>query len=93
MIKDSKHVKINSVNPFCLIISKANGYLEKINKKKYLPLVLTNERKKRIKTYAERCSKIKDWIRSITKNSDHFDKSYMKIKFNSDNDLPLNKTI
>ena len=30
---------------------------------------------------------------SITKNSDNYDEKYMKIKFNSDNELPLNKMI
>ena len=38
-------------------------------------------------------SKIRDLIGSITKNSDDYDESYMKIKFNSDDKLPLNKTI
>ena len=38
-------------------------------------------------------SKIRDLIRSITKNSNDYDEKYMKIKFNSDNELPLNKTI
>ena len=38
-------------------------------------------------------SKIRDLIRSITKNSDDYDAKYMKIKFNSDDELPLNKTI
>ena len=32
-------------------------------------------------------------IRSITKNSDDYDEKYMKIKFNSDDELLLNKTI
>ena len=32
-------------------------------------------------------------IRSITKNSDSYDENYKKIKFNSHNELPLNKTI
>ena len=32
-------------------------------------------------------------IRSITKNSDDYDEKYMKIKFNSDDKLLLNKTI
>ena len=41
-IKDSKYVKTNSVNSFDLIFSKMNGYLEEINKKKYLTLVPTN---------------------------------------------------
>ena len=30
---------------------------------------------------------------SITKNSDDYDEKHMKIKFNSDDDLPLNKTL
>ena len=38
-------------------------------------------------------SKIRDLIRSITKNSDDYDEKYMNIKFNSDDELPLNKTI
>ena len=32
-VKDSKYVKINSVNPLYLIFSKKNGYFEEINKK------------------------------------------------------------
>ena len=32
-------------------------------------------------------------MRSITNNSDDYDKKYMKIKFSSSEDLPLNKTI
>ena len=32
-------------------------------------------------------------IRSITKNSDDYDEKYLKIKFDSDDILPLNKTI
>ena len=38
-------------------------------------------------------SKIRDLIRSITKKSDNYDEKYIKIKFNSDDELPLNKTI
>ena len=38
-------------------------------------------------------SKIRDLIRSITKNADDYDEKYMKIKFNLGDELPLNKTI
>ena len=38
-------------------------------------------------------SKISDLIRSITKNSNDYDEKYKKIKFNSDDELPLNKMI
>ena len=47
----------------------------------------------KIKKYEELWIKIRDLIRSITKNSDYYDEKYMKIKFNSDDKLPLNKMI
>ena len=85
-IKDSKYIKINSVNPLYLIFNKVNGYFEEINGNKYLMLVTTNESK-------ELWNKIRYLIRLITKNSDDYDEIYMKNKFNSDDELPLNKTI
>ena len=48
----------------------------------YLTLVPTNKSKQEIKKYEELWSKIRDLIRSETKNSDDYDKKYMKIKFN-----------
>ena len=92
-IKDLKYVKIYSVNPLYLIFSKVNGYFEEINKSKYLTLVPTNESKEKNKKYEELWNKIRDFIRSVTKNSDDYDEKYMKIKFHSDDKLPLNKTI
>ena len=67
--------------------------LEKLNENKYFTLVPTNESKEQIKKYEELWSKIKDLIRSITKNSGDYDEKYMKIKFNSDDELLLNKMI
>ena len=92
-IKDSKYVNTYSVNPLYLIFRKVNECFEEINKTKYLLLVPTNESKEKIKKYQELWSKIRDLARSITKNSDDYDEKYMKIKFNSDDKLPLNKTI
>ena len=63
-IKDSKNVKINSVNPLYLIFSKVNGYFKKINENKNLTLVHTNKSKEIIKKYEEMWSKIRDLIRS-----------------------------
>ena len=37
--------------------------------------------------------KIRDLIRSITKISDDYDEKYIKMKFNLDDKLPLNKMI
>ena len=92
-IKDSKYVKIYSVNPLYLIFNKVNGYFEEITGNKYLTLVPTNESKEKIKKYEEIWDKIRDLIRSHTKKSDDYDEKYMKINFNSDDGLPLNKTI
>ena len=49
--------------------------------------------KKKIYKHEELLSKIRDLIRLITKNSDDHDGKHMKIKFDSDDKLPLNKTI
>ena len=65
------------------------GYFEEISGIKYLTLVPNNESKEKVKKYEELWSKIRDLSRSITKNSDDYDEKYMKIKFNSDDELPL----
>ena len=48
-MKNSKYVKIHSVNPFYFIFSKVNEYFKEINKNKCLTLVHTNESKEIIK--------------------------------------------
>ena len=73
-------MKINSVNPSYFIMNKVNGNFEDINKNKYLTLAPSNESKEKIKKYEELRSKIKDLIRSVTKNADNYDKKYIKIK-------------
>ena len=82
--KDLKYVKINNGNLLYLIFSKVNRYFEEINKNKYLTLVSTNQSKEKLKKYEELRSKSRDLTRLINKNSNDFDKKYMKIKFNAD---------
>ena len=81
------------MNPLYLISNKVNGYFEGTNGNKYLTLVPKNEFKNETKKYKELWFKIKDLIKSVTKNSDDYDENFMKIKFNSDDQLPLNKMI
>ena len=90
-IKSSKYIKINNVNLSYLIFSKVSWYFEEINKSKYLTLVPTNKSKE--KKYKELWSKVKVIVIWITKKSDDYDKKYVKVKSNSDDELPLNKTI
>ena len=52
--------------------------------------------RKKIKKYEELWSKVRDFIRSIIKNfetKNNYDKKYIKIRLNSDDELPLSKTI
>ena len=58
-----------------------------------MTLVPTIESKQIINKYEEMWSTNRYLIRSITKDSDDSDEKYMKIKFNSDDEFPLNKTI
>ena len=62
-IKDSKFVKIKSVNTLYLIINRTNGYFEKIRENKHSTLVLTDESKEIIEKYEELWSKVGDLIR------------------------------
>ena len=70
-----------------------NGYFEETNKSKYLTIALTNDSKEKIKKYEELWIKIRDLIRSVTKNSNDYDEKHMKIEFNLDDELPLNKRV
>ena len=67
-----------------------NGYFKEINGSKYLTLVPTDESKEKIKKSGELWNEIRVLIRSISKNSDAYDEKYMKMKFDSADDLPLN---
>ena len=75
------------------MFNRANGYFEEINGNKYLTLVSANQNKGNIIEYEELQIWISNLIRSVTIQSDDYDEKYMKIKFNSDDELPLNKTI
>ena len=83
-------VNIYSVNSLCFIFRYVNGYFEEINGNKYLTLVPTNEIKEKIKKYEELRIKTRYLSRSITKNSDDFEK-YIKNKFESGDEFPLSK--
>ena len=70
-----------------------NGCFKEINRNKDLTLVPNNGRKQKTKEHEEIWNKIRNLVRSITKKLGDYDEKYMKIKFDSDEELPLNKTI
>ena len=85
---------IYSVNPLYLRINHASGYIEEKNGNKYLIFDSVDENKEVLKKYADVWDGIKNKIKAINGDKENdYGKDYMKIKFNSDDDLPLNKLL
>ena len=93
-MKNSDKLKINSVNPLYLRIGEVDGYIEENNGNKYLTFASTDRNKKVLEIYTKISDEIKYHIQTINAGkSGEYEKDYLKIKFNSDNDLPLNKML
>ena len=85
---------IHSVNPLYLLVNHASGYIEEKNGNKYLIFDSVDENKEVLKKYADVWDGIKSKIKAINGGKENdYGKDYMKIKFNSDDDLPLNKPL
>ena len=84
---------IYSVNPLYLRITHANGYIEEINENKYLIFDSIDENKELLKKYNDVFNGIRNKIKKISGDECDYEKDYMKIKFNSDDNLPLNKPL
>ena len=77
-----------------LLIDHASGYIEEKNGNKYLIFDSVDENKEVLKKYADVWDGIKNKIKAINGGKENdYEKDYMKIKFNSDDDLPLNKPL
>ena len=85
--------KIYSVNPLYLRVNHANGYTEEKNENKYLIFDSTDENKELLKKYQDVWNGIKNKIKAVSSGKCDYEKDYMKIKFNSNDDLPLNKPL
>ena len=85
---------IYSVNPLYLIIGKVDGHIEENNGNKYLVFGSTDENKEVLKKYTEPWDWIKNEIETINgSKKGEYGKDFMKIKFNTDDKLPLNKPL
>ena len=93
-VTKKEEYKINSVNPLHLLIYKIVGFVEKKRGNKYLNIAFTDKNDEVLKKYKEVSSGIKVCIEKINNNkSGEYEKDYMKIKYNSDDKLPLNKQL
>ena len=77
-----------------LIIDHASGYIEEKGVNKCFIFDSTNENEELHKKYNDVWNGIKNKIKTINGGKEnHYEKDHMKIKFNSDDDLPLNKAL
>ena len=89
---------IYSVNPLYLTITHASRYIEcnsaeEKGVNKYLVFDSTDENKELVKKYNDVFNGVRSKIKKISGDECDYEKDYMKIKFNSDDDLPLSKQL
>ena len=76
-------------------MNNVNGYIEEVNEDKYLVFDDThkNENKKLLEKYDDVFNGIMSKIIKLDDDWLEYAKDYMKIKFSSDDNLPLNKPL
>ena len=85
---------INTVNPLYLMINEVIGHFEVKNENKYLVLDVADENKEVSKRYEEVWEGVKKEIETINGGKKiEYGKDFEKIRFKSNDDLPLNKSI
>ena len=84
---------VNSVNPLYLTINKIKGHFEEVDGDKFL--IIRSENGDIMQKYQEVFDGINEIIKRINDYSQpiKYENRYMKIKFNIDNNIPLNKII
>ena len=75
------------------MINKIDRFVEEKNGNKYLRISDTNRNNETLKKYNQVFDGIKYHITKINDNNSEYFKDYMKIKFNTDDDIPLNKQL
>ena len=96
--KIGDYKNIYSVNPLYLTITHASRYIEcnsaeEKGVNKHLVFDSTDENKELLRKYNDVFNAIRNEIKKISGDECDYEKDYMKIKFNSDDDLPLNKQL
>ena len=80
---------VHSVNPLHLILGEVDGYIEENNGNKYLIFDSTDKNKQALEKYTKVWDEIKNLIKAIDGGElSEYDKDFMKIRFESDDDLP-----
>ena len=88
-----KLVTLKIFTALYLRITHTNEYIKEINENKYLIFDSIDKNKALLKKYNDAFDGIMHKIIEINSDDCYYEKDYMKIKFNSDDDLPLNKPL
>ena len=97
-LKKMMTMKYLLCNPLYLVTGKAIVNIEEGNGNKYLVFDSTDKNKEVLRKYKELWNGIKDKIETINDGEcnsveSKYGKDFTKIKFNTDDDLPLNKSL
>ena len=74
---------------YYLIINEVDGHFKEKNENKYLILNSTDKNKEVFIKYTKLWDEIKNSIEKVNNKLDEYGKYFMKIKFHSDDNLPL----
>ena len=85
--------QVNRINPLYLMINRFYGHIEEKNGNKYLTIENISKNDNVLKKYNQGFAGIKHHINKVDGNDVVYDKDYIKIKFLSNDDIPLNKMI
>ena len=85
---------IDKVNPLYLLINELDGFLDKKEGSKYLNISLTHNNNDVLVNFEEVWRGIEDQIKKINNGSViKYAEDYIKIKFDSNDHLPLNEIL
>ena len=89
----SGYINEKKLNPLYLHIDHVSGYVKEEDINKYLVFDSTDQNKKLLKKYNDVLNGINNKIKEVSDSGFDYEKDYMKIKFNSTDNLPLNKLL
>ena len=95
IIYDIKYIKnLNGSDSLYLVFNNLDAYIEKSGENKYLIFASTDKNKMVLGDYTEIWDEIKEHIKLISGDKvNKYSKDLTKIRFESDDDLPISKII
>ena len=92
---DIKYIKnVNSLNTLYLVFNNLDAYIEKSDENRYLIFASAEKNKIMLEIDKELWDEIKEQIKLITGDKViRYSKDFMKMRFKTNDDLPLNKML